>query len=199
MTTGRYNLSFTSGSLLLLDSLIIASLYLEEEDWESVNKKVIAENLLQSRTLRTLKTICSEIILRLKMLREPELRFLVDASRQEQGYVLWIAVCRRYTFIGDFAVEVLRENYITHKFKLTYDDYDSFFYRKSEWHPELEKISLKTGKKLRQVLFKMLRDADLLSTDRHINAAFFSHELKNLIARDEKRDLMYFPVLQSYI
>ncbi len=51
---------------------------------------------------------CREIVSRLQTLNDEELRFLVGADNREQGYMLWIAACRRYTFIGEFAVEVLR-------------------------------------------------------------------------------------------
>jgi hypothetical protein len=196
MSSERYKLSFTSGSLFILESIIIVGLYLEEGDWKSTREKVIARNLIQTRKLSTLKKISLEITHRLTMLREPELQFLVEASRQDQGYVLWMAICRRYTFIADFAVEVLRENFLSRKNTLTYDDYDLFFNRKSEWHPELEAISRNTGQKLRQILFRMLREADLLTSKNLINAAIFSENFRDLIKRYELKDFMYFPVLK---
>jgi hypothetical protein len=93
-------------------------------------------------------------ISRLRTLGPDELEFLVAASHQEQAYLLWLATCRQYRFIADFAVEVLRERYITLKNDLTHEDFDSFFNRKSEWHEELDRIAPATGSKLRQVLFK---------------------------------------------
>jgi hypothetical protein len=149
-------MSFITGSLFRHESVKLAALYIDLGDWNSVRDKVIAENLLQTRTLNTLKRVCLEVISRLRTLSPGELECLVEGSHQEQAYLLWLAVCRRYRFIADFAVEVLRERYITLKGDLTLDDFDSFFNRKSEWHLELDEITPSTRGKLRQVLFKML-------------------------------------------
>lgn len=190
-------MSFTTGSLFHRESVELAALYLDLGDWNAVRDKVIAENLLQTRTLNTLKRVCCEVISRLRTLSPGELEFLVESSHQEQAYLLWLAVCRRYRFIADFAVEVLRERYITLKSDLTYEDFDSFFNRKSEWHLELDEITPATRGKLRQVLFKMLREADLLTTNNMIHAAMLSPRLLDLIHQGSHRDVLHFPAFES--
>ena len=197
MSDDRYSMSFTTGSLFHRESVKLAALYLDLGDWNSVRDKVIAENLLQSRTLNTLKRVCREVISRLKTLISGELEFLVEGSHQEQAYILWLAVCRRYTFIADFAVEVLRERYITLKTDLSHEEFDSFFNRKSEWCLELDEIRPATRSKLRQVLFKILREADLLTANNMINAAMLSPELLDVITQGSRRDVLYFPVFES--
>lgn len=193
----RYCMSFTTGGLFHRESVNLAALYLDLGDWNSVRDKVVAENLLQTRTLNTLKRVCREVVSRLRTLSQSELDFLVEGSHQEQAYLLWLAVCRRYRFIADFAVEVLRERYITLKADLTHEDFDSFFNRKSEWHLELDEITQATRSKLRQVLFKILRDADLLAANNMINAAMLSPRLLDVIHRGNRRDVSYFPVFES--
>lgn len=190
-------MSFTTGGLFHRESVNLAALYLDLGDWNSVRDKVIAENLLQTRTLNTLKRVCREVVSRLRTLSQSELEFLIEGSHQEQAYLLWLAVCRRYRFIADFAIEVLRERYITLKADLTHEDFDSFFNRKSEWHLELDQITPATRRKLRQVLFKILRDADLLAANNMINAAILSPKLLDVIHRGNRRDFSYFPVFES--
>ena len=112
MNHDRYSMSFTTGTLLHRESVKLAAEYDKRADWNHVRDHAIAENLLQARTLNTLKRVCREVISRLKTLCPSELDFLLDASPQDQGYLLWLAFCRRYRFVGDFAVEVLRERYI---------------------------------------------------------------------------------------
>lgn len=199
MSNERYSMSFSMGGLFYKESLNLTALYLETCDWSFVLDKVIAENLLQSRTLSTLKRVCREVISRLKMLNSDELQFLLEGNHQEQAYLLWLAVCRRYQFIADFAVEVLRERYISLKADLTYDDFDFFFNRKSEWHLELDEITPATRGKLRQVLFKILREADLLAANNMINAAMLSPTLLELIRQGGPRDVLYFPAFESYL
>lgn len=88
MNNDRYSTSFTTGSLFLRESVKLAELYLDLSDWNSVRDKVIVENLLQARTLNTLKRVCREVISRLKTLSSVELEFLIEGSHQEQAYLL---------------------------------------------------------------------------------------------------------------
>lgn len=197
MSTDRYSMSFTTGSLFHHESVELAALYLALGDWKSVSHKVVDENLLQSRTLNTLKKVCREVISRLRTLSPSELKLLVEGNHQEQAYLLWLAVCRRYRFIGDFAVEVLRERHITLKGDLTHEDFDSFFNRKAEWHLELDEITPATRSKLRQVLFKILREADLLTSNNMIHAAMLTPTLLELIHQDNHRDFLRLPAFES--
>jgi len=197
MSNDRYSMSFTTGGLFLRESVELAALYLDLGDWDSVRKKALAENLLQSRTQSTLKRVSREVVSRLKVLSVQELEFLLEGSHQDQAYLLWLAVCRRYKFIAEFAVEVLRERFITLKADLSHEDFDSFFNRKSEWHSELDTLSPATRSKLRQVLFRILREADLLANNKVINAAMLSPGLLNVITKGHSLDALYFPVFES--
>ena len=197
MNSDRYSMSFTTGCLFHRESVELAALYLALGDWNSVRDKVISENLLQMRTLNALKRVCREVISRLKTLSQNEIEFLTECNHQEQAYLLWVAVCRRYRFIADFAVEVLRERYITLKTDLSYEDFDSFFNKKSEWHSELDELSPTTRNKLRQVLFKTLRETALLAGNNMINSAMLSPRLQDLILQGNSRDILYFPVFES--
>ena len=197
MSNDKYSMSFTTGGLFRRESVDFSALYLDLGDWNLVRDKVIAENLLQTRTLSTLNRICREVVSRLTLLTQSELEFLVEASQHEQAYLLWLAVCRRYKFIADFAVEVLRERYITLKSDLNHEDFDSFFNRKSEWHMELEGITSATRGKLRQILFKILREADLLTANNMIHAAMLSPRLLELIYQGGRMDILFFPAFES--
>ena len=197
MTNDKYCMSFTTGGLFHHESLNLAVLYLDIEDWNTVRQKVMAENLLQARTLNTSRRVCREIISRLKTLDAGELDLLVASNPREQGYLLWLAVCRRYGFIADFAVEVMRERFITLKTDLNYADFDAFFNRKSEWYAELDQLRSTTRNKLRQVLFKMLREADLLTANNMIKAALLSSGLVEVITHGNRRDVFFFPAFES--
>ncbi|GAB6061191.1 DUF1819 family protein [Desulfonatronum parangueonense] len=189
-----YKLSFTAAPLLLQESVKLAELFLEFKEWEVVRDHVLSKNLLQARTQSSLKRICQEIIPRLENLNQEELELLVQGSSQEQAQLLWVAVCRRYRFIAEFAVEVLRERYLTLKGDVQLVDYDSFFNQKSEWHPELENLSASTRNKLRQVLFRIMREADLLTKNNTINAVMLSPRVMDILIQDNPRDLTFFPM-----
>lgn len=199
MSIAQYKMSFSTGGLNLAESIILSSMYLELNDWELVKEKAVVENILQARTISSLKRVCRELISRLKSLDEAELAFLVEATSIEQGYLLWVAVCRQYRFIAEFATEVVRERYISLKHDLTYEDFDIFFNQKADWHMELEDIKPSTRKKLRQVLFRMLREAGFLGANNMINAVMLSPMFIKVIAKTDSKGLLFFPVFESEI
>jgi hypothetical protein len=197
MNTAKYRMSFTTGGLFHRESVKLAMLYDVLKDWDTVRNKALSDNLLQARTQESSKRICPEIISRLTTLDPKELDVLVNGNVQEQMYILWLAVCRLYAFIGEFALEVLRERYVCLKGDIRQEDFDSFFNRKSEWCPELDTIQPSTKAKLRQVLFKMLREADLLTAGGDINPATLSPRLLQTLASSRRKDILFFPVFDS--
>ena len=197
MESERYSMSFTTGGLYYQESVKIAELYLELGDWNIVRAEVVSKNLLQSRRQNTLRRVCSEIISRLKQLAISELELLIDSNPQEQNYILWLAVCRRYKFIGDFGREVLRERYLSMKTDIHYEDYEYYFSKKSEFHPELNDLSPATRYKLRQIVFKMLKETEILSVEKVINPVVFSRRFLESIPKEKWEDILFFPAQES--
>ena len=189
----RYRLSFTTGGLFLQEAPLVVERYLALRDWKQTREQVRGENLLQVRTSAAATRISKELIARLELLDPEELEFLVDGSLREQGYLLWAAACRRYAFIRDFAREVLREHYLLMRRQLTTSDYDAFFNAKALWHVELDELAASTQSKLRQNLFRMLRDADLISAQHQIQPVLITPALAHLLARHDNEQLLIFP------
>jgi hypothetical protein len=193
-----YEMSFSTGGLFLTESLKLALSYKALKAWDQVRNQALSDNLLQTRTRSTAQRVIREIISRLKYLSPEELTLLMEGAPQEQSALIWIAVCRRYPFIGEFAVEVLRERYLSLQTHLHHEDFDAFYNRKSDWHPELEAISDSTRKKLRQILFKILKDANLLVGDHLINPPLLSERLMaTLSPHTRQQDLHYFPLFDA--
>jgi hypothetical protein len=85
------------------------------------------------------------------------------------------------------------------KIDLTYEDFDAFFNKKSEWHDELDQASPSTRDKLRQVTFRMLREAELVTKGKTINRVILSPRLVGLIRQNHPDEFLYFPVFESDI
>lgn len=199
MNREKYSMSFTTGTLFHQESVNVAELYLKHNDWNAVKSAVLSKNILQARTYNTARRVCNEICSRIKKLTESELILLVHGTTQEQNYLLWVAVCKRYKFIADFAMEIIRERYISLNSSLQHADFDAFFNSKSEWHTEIENITTSTRTKLRQVVFKMLREAGLLTKDNTIIAAIFTSQFLDAISSSDKTSIRLFPVFDNEV
>ena len=197
--TERYRLSFTTGGLFLREAPLVVECYLSHGDWTKARDQVRQENLLQVRTAAAATRISKEVTARLETLDSIELQALLESSLRDQAYLLWVATCRRYTFIRDFATEVLREHYLILRRQLTFGDYEGFYSGKALWHPELDEIVSSTQHKLRQNLFRMLREADLISEQQQIQPALLSPYLAQLLVRQGKHELLVFPATDNDI
>ena len=193
----KYKMSFTAGTLLFRESVIISDLYLETKDWSATKEKVITTNLLQSRTTSSSKRISTEAIGRLKCLNDDELDLLSIGEYQEQLEMVWLSICRQYPFIKDFAIEVIREKISIFSTQLNHEDFDVFFNNKLKWHEELEDIAETTRHKLRQVLFKMLVEANFINKDYTILLSTISPRVLNLILKNSVDELLIYPVTES--
>lgn len=199
MKDTTYSMAFTTGALYYQESMMLAELYREKKEWKAVRAVVMEQNLLQARTMSTAKKVYNEIVSRLKLLTDEEMRLLCKGSRQEQLLLLWLAVCKRYLFIREFAVEVLREKFLRMNYQIDRSDYNSFFDGKALLHEELDKLSPVSLQKIRMVIFKMMREAELISRDNIIQSAFMSPELVGTINQSSRQLLDIFPVLEGNI
>ena len=190
-------MSYTAAPILPSECISLANKYIELEDWDLVKEVAIEQNLIQARALGSLKRIVHELIYRLKNLDKEELEWLVEANQQEQLYMLWLAVCRSYRFIAEFSDEVLREQFITFNLVLNHEDYDLFFRHKADWYVELDELSDLTKQKVRQVLFKMLTETNLIDSNNMIQQANLSLEFKQMILEKKPDELRFFPMFSS--
>ena len=190
-------MSFSTGGLFLQESIVIVDLIHRIKDWDDVRNKVDTDNLLQARTVSSAKRTSREVISRLKCLSGEELDFFASAPVEEQAYILWLVICRHYKFIAEFAVEVLHERFVTLKGDLNYIDFDTFYDHKAEWKDTLEQIKPSTRNKLRQVLFLMMREANLLGPKYDIRSALLSPHLIQLISKGNSDEFSYFPIYEN--
>lgn len=199
MDTTKYKLSFTAASLSISESIKIAEVYLDCRDWEKTKNEVTENNLLQSRTNSRTIRVLRELIQRLKLLSDEQLTLLVEGNLQEQRYLLWFAICKTYDFIREFAIEVLLDKFLSLHLEISELDYDAFFNRKADWNEELDLITKSTKDKLREVVFRMLRETGLVSKNNMIIQATLSNRLIDILRVDAPMSYEIFPVQRSDI
>lgn len=193
----QYKLSFASRALLLPESIKLAELFIATGDWAEVRKRVKESNLLQTRTASSSQKLCCEAIKRLQTLTEKQHHILVNGTREEQQYVLWLAICKQYKFVFDFAVEILHEKYLRADTKLELEDFDRFFNVKADWHDELAKLNLDMQRSVRRTIMRMLREAGILTKGNIIVPPLFTRRFVEVLSADSKVYLAIFPVSES--
>ena len=180
----KYNMSFTTGGLLEKESETLVKAYIQTKCWKEASEIVKEGNLFQYRTLVATNRVLSELKSRFSFLNEDALNLIVSGFSNETQQILWFAICKKHAFIFDFINEVIREKYILGQFELTNYDFDAFFNKKMLQYQSLEKITDSSRYKLKQVLFKMLRDLGMLSDKNFIQAVIPTANVVNII-RDQ--------------
>lgn len=187
-------MSFSTGGLLLNESVEVARLHVSDAPWEDTIRQAIeAGTTALPKTASNRRTL-REISNRLLTLTDTERDFLIDhADRADRQALLWLATCRAYRFIREFAVEVIRERYLSYQYDLPLESFDILLDEKAEWDDHLASLTSSTRLKLRQVLFRIMREAGVISQTGQIQAALLSSQLKTMIEEQAPGDLEVFP------
>ncbi|QCM13688.1 DUF1819 family protein (plasmid) [Agrobacterium tumefaciens] len=189
-----YKMSFVTGGLFINESLEISDIYLSLGYWPLTRKVALEKGVTSLPKAASRIRALREIVSRLSKLTNAELQFFSQTKeRANQKALLWLAVCREYRFIGEFATEVVRERFASFKTDLPLESFDSYLASKAEWNEGLAKIRPATSAKLRQVLFRIMREADIVSQKNEIRATRVSASLLAILTEHSASDLEFFP------
>lgn len=195
-TRGRatpYRMSFTMGGLFLNESVAAAAAQEQLGDWARARQELESGEAVGFRKTSSMHRAAREVVTRLQRLSEKELVLLREGTREEQAALLWLAVCRTYRLVGEFAVEELQERFLALRPELTPEVFGQFIEAKGEWHQELARLKPSTRHKLQQVLFRILREAGLLSRQNQIQRMPLTKRLFAILGEREASELAFFP------
>lgn len=194
MARQEYKMSFSTGGLFLNESLEVARLHLEGEPWEQTILRALEEGTTHLPKSASNRRTLREISNRLLTFSDEERKYLIeDADRSDQQALLWLATCRAYRFIREFAVEVIRERYLSYRMDLPLETFDILFEAKAEWDEDLAALSRTTQLKLRQIMFRMMREASIITDNNRLQRAILSTRLKTMIEDQNRAELAFFP------
>ncbi len=157
-----YNLGFTAASLRPELARIVAEHYLAARDWEETKERILASNALQCRSAASAIRLERELRQRLQTLNREQITLLSQGTAEDRAAIAWLAACKHIPFVFEFASEVLREKLASHDPILRNSDYESYVEGKALHHPELRGLAASSKHKVRQVLLRMLVEANLL-------------------------------------
>jgi hypothetical protein len=161
-----YRLSFTGASFFLHESLELAKIYIDKEDWKKAVDYLILENV-NNRSTSTIKRESSELVLRLKSLPSQLLQRFISTDADDAKIILLYAILKSYPIIKSFCLDVLYEKSQMMDFEIQEYEINAFFRKQEELYDEFDKKSDATKYKLKQVIFKILSDATLIKSTKN--------------------------------
>ena len=189
----KYILSFTAASLRLNEMVKVATAALDNAGGDLAMVKESGV-VFSSVKIRTSDREFREVRKRLETLTPDQTAILIRGDLISQKQIAFLSVCKRYTFIRDFAVDVIRDKVLVFDYQLNESDYKSFINSKLSLHTELEEFSESTLKKAKQVMFRILEQAGIINNpvDKQIQPQILQQDVINATVRDDPAWLKVF-------
>lgn len=177
--TNKYDFSFTASSLRLNEMLLVARAHHDGVEVDYTND-------LGGGKSSTGKRMLSEFKKRISHLTRAQLEILLNSDLVTQKQLTLVSVCKAYSFIREFIVEVVREKVLVYDYQITDGDYISFYRRKFDLHEEMDSLTELTEKKIKQVTFKVLEQAGLINDikNRIIQPQIIDYKLMKALVQD---------------
>ena len=186
----KYRFSFTAGSSQIADFTRLAKMVVDAGyELDRISRDDVGKG-----KERTNQRHFQELRIRLGTLTNEEIEVLADGDLNDKKCITLLALCKSYRFVLDFVVEVVREKALVYDFEIRESDYNSFVNRKIYDHPELDELSESTKDKIKQVLFRILAEVDLIDNakSRVIQNVLIAPKLFNIVKRDNPELLKIF-------
>lgn len=190
-----YNISFTAGALMVNETSAVAEVLLDQGgDWDKARDIALQRNIMEKDKMATNKRVFALVRQRLETLTEYQLTLLVDGVASVKRLITYLAVCKAHAFIADFVMINVRDSFFNMNEKVSHANFNEFFNEKKYIHPELEAITEQTVAKVRQVVFRILEQSELIeSVDSGLlQRLYLPEKVERAIVKDDPKWLATF-------
>lgn len=190
-----YNMSFTAGAAMLNEMHAVAeALVACDGDWERTKDKTFKENLMEKEKMSSNIRYFALMKQRLEILNEAELGMLVNGTVAVRRLIVLLAICKAHSFIYDFISENVRDCFYNQYEKISNANFNEFYNEKKYEHPEIEQVSELTVAKMRQVVFRILEQTELIEDAESgiLRRPYLSEAVERLIVKDDPKWLAIY-------
>ena len=163
-----YDAQIVAGSLLVPESRHVARLLLMKADHEQWRKAILQDNILQKRSPATAKRQARLIRNRLELMKPSLWSMVAEGNQEVATQALLAAAIKHSRLLGDYMDNILREQWLTFKRRLSSTDWNRFIELCVQVEPCILEWSESTLAKLRQVIFRILAEARYLESTRSL-------------------------------
>ena len=197
MTTdsNTYNMSFTAGAAMLNEMHAVAEAFLESNgDWKRTKERTFKENLMEKEKMSSNQRYFALMKQRLEVLNAEELDLLVNGTIAVRRLIVLLAICKAHSFIYDFITENVRDCFYNQYEKISHATFNEFYNEKKYEHPELEQVTELTVGKMRQVIFRILEQTELIedADSGILRRPYLSEAIERVIVQDDPKWLAIY-------
>lgn len=182
-----YNAAITREQFLFYEMRTTAKLVNDGLDKDAVVEHIVAENLFQYPTEKSVRKMALACIRRLEAMEDDSLVTAIATQPSDVAKQICLyAMMRQYRLVWDFMLTVIGEKYQKLDSSFGRVDLNTFFMRLQEQDDWVATWSDSTITKVRQVLTKTLVENDYLDSTKadHLNPVLINPVLENAIRND---------------
>lgn len=190
-----YNMSFVAGAAMMNETYAVAKAYLEcNGDWNLTKEKTFSENLMEKDKYSSNQRYFLLMRQRISSLNDEEVHVLVNSTVAVRRVMVLLAICKAHSLIYDFIAEYVRDCFYNLHEKVTHAVFNEFYNEKKYEHPELEQVTEKTLSKIRQVIFRILEQTELVESAEggELKRPYLTEDLERLIVKDDAKWLAIY-------
>ena len=163
LSSKPYSASYTTGALLLAETVVLLSLLEQMPPGEVLDRAKKESHHLRINSEVARRKIAGEVLKRYRAVNE-EVWALFRALNQtpDQLLILLYVCLKTYHLLSDFALRVIIKRWQQRLLTLDRTDFERFLDEQTPTHPELKALTEATRRKLAQITMLMLKQAGLL-------------------------------------
>ena len=193
MSRHQYLGDLTGGSLMIVESRILAKLLSTAPNAEEWARQVAQENVLRKKSVHTALRYANLIRMRLEVFHDAK---IIDAIATGTDKVsvqfLMVAFVVHSPIVADFMRSMLLEAKQSYKTKMPIDAWSNFFLERVRIYPELVSFAESTMKKMGQNVINALVQTGYLSSARlrDLQPVYLDPEVKAWLVQINRTDLV---------
>ena len=161
----QYDLGYTTGPLIseYFDNVINA---IKDFDLYKSGEVMIHFSVVKANSEKSQRVYISELNKRIKKLSKPIFDYYFHSDSNNKKVIQFYTVCKTYSIIAEFMIEVVRNKWLNLNFNLEPYDFNNYLSEKLEETNSLDRVTDKTIYKLTQVFFKMLQELGMYKKEK---------------------------------
>lgn len=195
----QYSAKLTSEPFLYNETKTLASYLLNGESVDSLKKRNIEENLIQHKSIISVKRTSSAIFRRLAVLNNDMLYEFVNSDIIISKYILVYAIMKTDNLVKDFIKQIYYDKILLMKDYIEKIEIDNWFERIYA-DSNLNTISETTKYKLKQVTMRIMMDSGLVAKEDEryrIIIPILNDKFKKLLS--DANDIEYYKILGGIV
>lgn len=183
----KYSASLTGEPFLFNETRALAIFLVNGEDFISLRKRNLEENLIMHKKQGSLKRVNTPLFRRLAVISQPSLKEIAHGDAESAKILLLISIAKTDRLVGDFIFKVYADKVSLKYNKIEKSDIERYFETVYEQEPYLRGRTEQTKAKLKQQLVKILAEAGLIiktGQNYKITPPQLTNKLKNVLVAD---------------